>query len=479
VNLVAQITSRHTDRRDLRVVEAPKQSAEELTPSLCALIAALAAFAGAGIVALVPGTLAAAETHPTGLAAFAAATITFQLLSVRSYGVGGEAVSAIGILASGFVFGPGPAMTIAALAAIVQWISKRGLLHRAIFDASNFALAALAGTVVYELVASTSPTAVAQFVAATAAGVVYKFVNVGFLCAAMGLAEGRPLREIWRDRFEWARFYYLAFGPLALGSAVAYEELGLIGFVAFSVPPVLVSLSVRQYVERTRESIERVQEANDDLRAAQIELEASHEQLRKTHLETIAALSRAIEAKDFYTGGHVERVSTIAVALAERLGIAGEDLEAIEVGSLLHDIGKIGVPEAVLHKDGALTDDEWVLMKRHPVISEQILTGLELHPFVRQIVRSSHERIDGAGYPDGLAGEEVPLPARIVLVADAFDALTTDRPYRKAQPLSAAFAELRANAGSQFCPRVIEALEDILRTAPSLLAIPVESALAS
>ena len=479
MNVVAQIKPRLTGRRDLHVVRASKQSTEELSASLSALIAGLAACAGAGIVAVVPGTLAAAQAHPVGFAAFAAATITFQLLSVRSYGVGGEAVSAIGILASGFVFGPGAAMTIATFAAIVQWISKRGLLHRAIFDASNFALSAFAGTAVYELVASTSPTGVAQFAAATAAGLVYKFVNVGLLCAAMGLAEKRPVREIWRDRFEWARFYYVAFGPLALGSAVAYEELGLIGFIAFSVPPVLVSLSVRQYVERTRESIERVREANDELRAAQIELEASHEQLRKTHLETIAALSRAIEAKDFYTGGHVERVSTIAVALAKRLGIAGEDLDAIEVGALLHDIGKIGVPEAVLHKDGALTDDEWVLMKRHPVISDQILTGLELHPFVRQVVRSSHERLDGAGYPDGLVGEDVPLPARIVLVADAFDALTTDRPYRKAQPLSAAFNELRANAGAQFCPRVIEALEDILRTAPSLLAVPDESALAS
>ena len=235
----------------------------------------------------------------------------------------------------------------------------------------------------------------------------------------------------------------------------------------------------RKYVDRTRESIERVQRVNEELRAAQIELEASHERVRKTHLQTIAALSHAIEAKDFYTGGHVERVSAIAVALAERLGIAGDDLDAVEVGALLHDIGKIGVPESVLLKEGALNNEEWELMKRHPVISDQILSDLDLHPFVRQIARSSHERLDGTGYPDGLAGEEVPLPARIVLVADAFDALTTDRPYREAQTLSATFAELRANAGTQFCPRVIAALEDVLRTAPDLLTVPNEAALAS
>jgi HD-GYP domain-containing protein (c-di-GMP phosphodiesterase class II) len=109
-------------------------------------------------------------------------------------------------------------------------------------------------------------------------------------------------------------------------------------------------------------------------------------------------------------------------------------------------------------------------MRRHPQISEYILSGVELHPFVRQIARSSHERMDGAGYPDGLAGERIPLPARIVLVADALDALTSDRPYRDACPLAAALAELRANAGTQFCPQVVAAAEDLLAREPELLA---------
>ena len=156
--------------------------------------------------------------------------------------------------------------------------------------------------------------------------------------------------------------------------------------------------------------------------------------MRKTHLETIAALSRSMEAKDNYTGGHTERVSDIAVALATRLGYAGADLDAIEIGALLHDIGKIGIPESILHKPGPLDNDEWLVMKRHPIISEFILSEIDLSPLVLQIARSSHERMDGQGYPDGLAGEAIPLPARIVLVADAFDALTTDRPYRRARP---------------------------------------------
>jgi HD-GYP domain-containing protein (c-di-GMP phosphodiesterase class II) len=175
-----------------------------------------------------------------------------------------------------------------------------------------------------------------------------------------------------------------------------------------------------------------------------------------------------MEAKDTYTGGHTERVAEVAVGLARRLGYRDEELEAIEIGALLHDIGKIGVPGQVLRKNGPLTDDEWELVKKHPLISDYILSELDLHPFVRQCARSSHERIDGTGYPEGLSGEEIPLPARIVFVADALDALTSTRPYRPARPMLAALAEIRAHAGTQFCPKVVKALEEMWRREPKL-----------
>jgi putative nucleotidyltransferase with HDIG domain len=178
-----------------------------------------------------------------------------------------------------------------------------------------------------------------------------------------------------------------------------------------------------------------------------------------------------MEAKDGYTGGHTVRVAQLAVALARRLGYWGDDLDAIEVGALLHDIGKIGVPEGILHKPARLDDEEWKVMKRHPLISEYILSGVDLSPIVLQIARSSHERIDGQGYPDGLTGEAIPLPARIVLVADAFDALTSDRPYRTRRHPFAALEELRAHAGTQFCPVVINALERVAREDPEILGI--------
>jgi putative nucleotidyltransferase with HDIG domain len=176
-----------------------------------------------------------------------------------------------------------------------------------------------------------------------------------------------------------------------------------------------------------------------------------------------------MEAKDYYTGGHTERVSQVAVALARRLGYTGEELDAIEIGALLHDIGKIGIPERILHKPGPLDEEEWKVMREHPIISEYILSEIDLNPIVLQVARSSHERIDGAGYPDGLRGDQIPLPARIVLAADALDALTSDRPYRSARTVSAAMEELRSHAGTQFCPKVIEALDAVYRAEPQIL----------
>ena len=191
--------------------------------------------------------------------------------------------------------------------------------------------------------------------------------------------------------------------------------------------------------------------------------------MRRTHLATIAALSRSMAAKDDYTGGHTERVAEIAVALANRLDFRGDELHALEIGALLHDIGKIGISERVLNKPGPLDQDEWALMKKHPLISEYILSSVDLPAVVRQIARWSHERIDGSGYPDGLAGDAIPLAARIVLVADAWDAITSDRPYRASRLPIEALGEIRANAGTQFCTKVVVALEELYLDAPKLL----------
>jgi putative nucleotidyltransferase with HDIG domain len=450
-------------------LSAHQEFAQRVSPALVAFITSVVVVAAVSLTAVAPDIGSAAIDDTTAFVGFALLTLLLQALAVESYGAGGEALSAVGILAAGFRFGPGAAAAIAVAAAVTQSIRKRGLFHRAIFDASNFCLSALISAAVFHVALTASSSTAPRLVVASMAGVVYKGVNVGLLCIAMALSEARPVQEVWSERYRWARLYYPAFGVFALAMSMAYAKLGLVGLAAFALPPALIALSVRQYVDRTRASVTEVRLANRELRRAHAELAESHERVRKTHLQTIAALGRSIEAKDYYTGGHTERVALIAVALASRLGFANEDLEAIEIGALLHDIGKIGVPEHVLHKPGPLDDDEWVIMRKHPVISDRILTGIDLHPYVRQIARWSHERIDGTGYPDRLAGDQIPIAARVVFVADAFDALTSRRPYREPYPVEWALQELRANAGTQFCPRVIEALDRVWFETPQIL----------
>jgi hypothetical protein len=419
------------------------------------LVIALAVVACASFAAASQGLLTTVSQEPARIATLLVLTVALQIFSVQVYGRGSVSVAAIGIVASAFLFDTGTTMAIALLAAVAQSIRSRSPLYKAVFDASNFALSGAAASLVFQGLSGW------RIPAAVVAGGVYAALNFGLLCLAMSLSERTPWSRIWFERFHWARYHFMLFGPLALAATIAYQQIGTAGLVAFALPPALMMFSVRQYLQRTATAVEEIREANLSLRRA--------------HKDTIAALSRSMEAKDLYTGGHTERVAAVAVAIAGRLGFRDDELEAIEIGALLHDIGKIGVPEQVLRKAGKLNDEEWDLIKKHPVISDYILSELELHPFVRQCARSSHERIDGAGYPDGLSGDEIPMPARIVLVADALDALTSNRPYRAARPMLGALAEIRAHTGTQFCPQVVAALEEVWRREPGVFgAEPVK-----
>jgi HD-GYP domain-containing protein (c-di-GMP phosphodiesterase class II) len=186
------------------------------------------------------------------------------------------------------------------------------------------------------------------------------------------------------------------------------------------------------------------------------ELEESYQQLKVAHRQALFGLAEAIEAKDAYTKGHCGRVAGYSLVLAEAAGYCAVDLETLEFGAFLHDIGKIGVRDHVLLKPGPLDEDEWEHMREHPVIGYDIVKQISiLHP-IMPAVRNHHERWDGQGYPDKLAGESIPLPARIVAIADAFDALSTDRPYKRALQLDESEVILRRNAGKMFDPELVE-----------------------
>jgi HD-GYP domain-containing protein (c-di-GMP phosphodiesterase class II) len=182
-------------------------------------------------------------------------------------------------------------------------------------------------------------------------------------------------------------------------------------------------------------------------------------ELSRAYRGTTLLLSDVLDDDDEYTAFHSRGVVQLSLAVADRLDLDERQKRNVEFGALLHDIGKIAIPKEILNKPGKLSPDEWVVMETHTVEGQRLLdrVGGVLRD-VGQIVRSSHERWDGRGYPDGLAGEDIPLESSIVSVCDAFSAMTTDRPYRKALSLDTAIRELRDNAGSQFCPPVVEAL---------------------
>jgi putative nucleotidyltransferase with HDIG domain len=195
--------------------------------------------------------------------------------------------------------------------------------------------------------------------------------------------------------------------------------------------------------------------------------------IKELFLQGVQTLAHALEAKDAYTSGHSIRVSRYAVQTGVHLGFTGERLEEIRMGAELHDIGKIGTREAVLNKPGPLTTEEFQHIIEHTTLGERILAPLAReNPTVLRIVRNHHERLDGAGFPDRLKGEEIPFEARIVCVVDAFDAMTTNRAYRDPRPPEEAFEELKRCVGTHFDPDVVRAFQDAFPN-PSLLPLTV------
>jgi hypothetical protein len=202
-------------------------------------------------------------------------------------------------------------------------------------------------------------------------------------------------------------------------------------------------------------------------------------QMERGSMQTIQMLNRLANAKDPYTGGHIGRVADIAGAVGERMGLTNSDARALALAAEFHDIGKVAIPDSILQKPGSLDAEEWKEIKKHPALGANIVEGAEL--FNRSVpgILHHHERFDGGGYPGGLAGRGIPLIARIITAVDAYDAMTTDRPYRQALSYEEAWRRLAEGSGTQFCPDTVRALGEVLDIAPAPREAPVKPHLAA
>ncbi|HEV2859774.1 MAG TPA: HD domain-containing phosphohydrolase [Pyrinomonadaceae bacterium] len=343
------------------------------------------------------------------------------------------------ILLVGLRHGPLPAVFLAGLEGFVSSRSSVKRLSSNFFSSSMMSLAAggaaaaLAAVLAYGF-GSDALTFTAVAVALLAASVVQLAVNIGLLSTLLALRHGDPILSVWRKNFLWAASMFL---PTSTAASLMYLALqtGLLVVLVVGAPVLLTVYFVhRQYRDSAR----------SELRARET-----------AHRQTVEALAVAINAKDEVTHEHVQRVQTYAAGVARLLGCDEAEVEALKAGALLHDIGKIAVPDYILHKPGKLTAEEFNRMKLHTVIGAQILSRVEFPFPVVPVVRHHHERWDGRGYPDALSGEEIPLTARILSVVDCFDAVREDRQYRRGMTRDEAINFILKGSGSQYDPNVV------------------------
>jgi diguanylate cyclase (GGDEF)-like protein/putative nucleotidyltransferase with HDIG domain len=280
------------------------------------------------------------------------------------------------------------------------------------------------------------------------AALVFFFANTLPISVVIALTEGKSSRKVWSECYFWSFPYYL----------VGAAAVGLVGIINRSagwqtsllVLPLIywVYRSYRLYLGRLEDEKSRV------------EVEKRHvEEIASLNMRTIEALALAIEAKDHTTHTHLQRVRTYAIAIAKELNLDEGQIEALRAAALLHDIGKLAVPEQIINKPGRLTPEEFEKMKVHPIVGAEILERVAFPYPVAPIVRSHHERWDGTGYPEGLAGEEIPIGARILATVDCLDALASHRQYRPALPLDEAMSKVKEMSGTWFDPKVVELLD--------------------
>ena len=334
------------------------------------------------------------------------------------------------------VYGPALAMLISAISAIIsEALEKKTSWYKIIFNASQYALSVGVAGLTYQYVGGVIGFQNFFNFALPAAlcALSYCVVNSTLVTMVISLSQETRITTVWRVNIKEMIPSYLAEAPIGFIMAIVYVDVGIIGILLFFLPLLLARRSFELYTK-----------------------------MRKVYLDTIRALAAAIDAKDPYTKGHSERVAKMSLIIAQELNLSGREIENIEYTALLHDIGKIGIADNILGKVSSLTNKEFDKIKEHTVMGAKIIEPVDFLKNSYKSIYHHHEKYNGKGYPDGLKSEDIPILARIIAVADAYDAMGSDRPYRKKLNKDKILKELKDQSGKQFDPEVVKVLISVL-----------------
>ena len=365
-------------------------------------------------------------------------------------------------IAAYVLFGVGVALWATLVAVGVNAVTPSPKpVQKVLFNFGQLTLATYAAATMYRIVGGeVPPGAIVPTIVAVACSAAVYFLASSFMTAlVISLTSEMDFVEVWNKNFSWMPVNYLATAINGAALALAYQSMGLFGALVFVLPLGIAWYSFKLYMSKSTEVRARVNE----LQLTNTQLERMNQLLEESHLSVIGALLGSLEAKDRYTEGHSAATMFHAVAVARKLGLGADEIAAVQLGALFHDIGKIGIPDGILRKPERLTEEEWIEMRLHPLIGANLLAHVPNLDRVRPIVLAHHERYDGSGYPNGLSGNQIPLAAQIIAVADAYEAMTSTRPYRPAMSRDAALVELRAVSGRQLNPMVVEVFIDVLQ----------------
>jgi diguanylate cyclase (GGDEF)-like protein/putative nucleotidyltransferase with HDIG domain len=352
--------------------------------------------------------------------------------------------------ASLLLLGPDETMLVAAASAWSQCTIRtesRTPVYRTLFSMASLVLTVKAAGLAYMALGGGAPgTVQSPFDIAkplVGAATTYFVFNTAFIATAIGLSTEQSVLKVWNENFLWSAPSYF-FGAFAAAIAAAIVGRGGYWMALLTAAPVyLIYRTYKVYMGRIQDQQRHVRQVSD------------------LHLATIEALALAIDAKDQTAQSHIRRVQVYAAGIARALGMSDNEIQGVKTAALLHDIGKLAVPEHILSKPGPLTQEEFQKIRIHPQVGAEIISGVPFPYPVAPLILSHHERYDGKGYPSGLKAEEIPLGARILSVVDYFDALMSDRPYHKAMGLEAALGLLKQEAGKALDPRVVTAFVDM------------------